>query len=78
MGVKTLAGFTWKDLLDLDAFTECGRCVSVCPANAVGKSLSPRDLIIDLRNFARSDGGFAFVAPIISAVSAAAPEHLWQ
>src|SRR5262245_49491779 len=26
MGVKTLAGFTWKDLLDLDACTECGRC----------------------------------------------------
>src|SRR5262249_58048570 len=35
MGVKTLAGFTWKDLLDLDACTECGRCTSVCPANKV-------------------------------------------
>jgi Fe-S oxidoreductase len=78
MGVKTLAGFTWKDLLDLDACTECGRCVSVCPANAAGKSLSPRDLILDLRNFARGDVASAFAAPIIKTVSAAAPERLWQ
>ncbi len=78
MGVKTLAGFTWKDLLDLDACTECGRCTSVCPANAVGKSLSPRDIILDLRNFARSDGDSAFAAPIINAVPATAAESLWQ
>lgn len=78
MGVKTLAGFTWKDLLDLDACTECGRCTSVCPANTVGKELSPRDIILDLRNFARSDGDSAFAAPIINAVPATTPESLWQ
>jgi Fe-S oxidoreductase len=78
MGVKTLAGFTWKDLLDLDACTECGRCTSVCPANTVGKSLSPRDIILDLRNFARSDGDSAFAAPIINLVPATATESLWQ
>ncbi len=49
-GVNSLKAFTWKDLLDLDACTECGRCTSVCPANTVGKELSPRDLILDLRN----------------------------
>jgi len=78
MGVKTLAGFTWKDLLDLDACTECGRCTSVCPANTVGKSLSPRDIILDLRNFARGAGDSAFAAPIVNAVPATAPERLWQ
>ncbi|MGH9769189.1 MAG: heterodisulfide reductase-related iron-sulfur binding cluster [Blastocatellia bacterium] len=78
MGVKTLAGFTWKDLLDLDACTECGRCTSVCPANTVGKSLSPRDIILDLRNFARGDGDAVFAAPIINAVPATSPERLWQ
>jgi len=78
MGVKTLAGFTWKDLLDLDACTECGRCTSVCPANSVGKELSPRDLILDLRNFARGDGASAFSAPIANVVPAATPERLWQ
>jgi len=49
-GVNSLKAFTWKDLLDLDACTECGRCTSVCPASTVGKELSPRDVIIDLRN----------------------------
>lgn len=78
MGVKTLAGFTWKDLLDLDACTECGRCASVCPANMVGKSLSPRDIILDLRNFARSDGDSVFATPIINAVPATNAESLWQ
>jgi Fe-S oxidoreductase len=89
MGVKTLAGFTWKDLLDLDACTECGRCTSVCPANAVGKELSPRDLILDLRSLLHLSGQRSavsgqngkqsgFASPIIGAVTAAAPERLWQ
>lgn len=49
-GVNSLKGFTWKDLLDLDACTECGRCTAVCPANTVGKELSPRDIILQLRD----------------------------
>ncbi len=49
LGVNSLTDYTWKDLLDLDACTECGRCTAVCPANTVGKSLSPRDIILDLR-----------------------------
>jgi Fe-S oxidoreductase/nitrate reductase gamma subunit len=76
MGVKTLAGFTWKDLLDLDACTECGRCMAVCPANAVGKELSPRDIILDLRSLARDHGDFA--KPIINALPAISSERLWQ
>ena len=49
LGVKSLTDFTWKDLLDFDACTECGRCTAVCPANTVGKALSPRDIILDLQ-----------------------------
>ncbi|MBA3765808.1 MAG: (Fe-S)-binding protein [Acidobacteria bacterium] len=49
-GVNGLTGFTWKDLLDLDACTECGRCTAVCPAHTVGKELSPRDIILGLRD----------------------------
>jgi Fe-S oxidoreductase/nitrate reductase gamma subunit len=49
-GVNSLKGFTWKDLLDLDACTECGRCTAVCPAHTVGKELSPRDIILGLRD----------------------------
>ncbi len=59
-GVNSLKGFTWKDLLDLDACTECGRCTSVCPANISGKELSPRDLILDLRNLMREHAQEAF------------------
>jgi Fe-S oxidoreductase len=79
MGVKTLSGFTWKDLLDFDACTECGRCTSVCPANRVGKELSPRDLILELRDFARSESAIRnSQSAIIGAVPAASPESLWQ
>ena len=49
-GVNSLTKFTWKDLLDFDACTECGRCVDNCPAATVGKELSPRDIIIQLRD----------------------------
>ena len=62
-GVNSLESFTWKDLLDLDACTECGRCTAVCPANIVGKELSPRDIILQLRDLMHeevriSDFGF--------------------
>src|SRR5690606_36233380 len=49
LGVKTLRDFDWKDLLDLDACTECGRCQAVCPAFAVGKPLNPKRLILDMQ-----------------------------
>jgi len=54
-GVNALADYTWKDLLDLDACTECGRCTSVCPANTVGKELSPRDIILQLRDLMHAE-----------------------
>ncbi|MFM8775421.1 MAG: respiratory nitrate reductase subunit gamma, partial [Actinomycetota bacterium] len=41
-GVNVIEEFTWKQLLDLDACTMCGRCTSVCPAHATGKPLDPR------------------------------------
>ncbi len=41
-GVKKLEDFTWKHLLDFYACADCGRCSDQCPANAVGRPLSPR------------------------------------
>ena len=52
MGYSSITDFTWKELLDLDACTKCGRCHVACPATAAGTTLSPRDLILDLRTFA--------------------------
>jgi Fe-S oxidoreductase/nitrate reductase gamma subunit len=46
--------FSWKELLDQDACTKCGRCSSVCPANASGRPLDPRDVILDLKTYRES------------------------
>jgi len=51
-GVGKIEDLTWKGLLDLGTCTECGRCQSQCPAWATGKPLSPKQLILDLRDHA--------------------------
>jgi len=48
VGASTVAEFTWKQLLDTDACTICGRCTSVCPANHTGKPLDPREIVLKL------------------------------
>ena len=45
-GAATVSDFTWKQLLDTDACTMCGRCTSVCPAHATGKPLDPREIVL--------------------------------
>jgi Fe-S oxidoreductase len=45
-GAHVIEDFTWKQLLDLDACTMCGRCTSVCPAHATGKPLDPREIVL--------------------------------
>ena len=45
-GAATIEDFTWKQLLDTDACTVCGRCTSVCPANLTGKPLDPREIVL--------------------------------
>jgi len=49
-GAGFIEHFTWKQMLDFVACTECGRCQSVCPAWATGKPLSPKLVIMDLRD----------------------------
>jgi len=57
VGVQRVTDLSWKELLSLDACTKCGRCHEVCPARASGAPLSPRDLVLDLREFADRDLG---------------------
>ena len=45
-GASTIEDFTWKQLLDTDSCTMCGRCTSVCPAHATGKPLDPREIVL--------------------------------
>jgi Fe-S oxidoreductase len=52
-GYGTLADFSLTHLLQLDACTKCGRCHEACPARATGRPLSPRDVILELREQAR-------------------------
>ncbi|MFP4530143.1 MAG: (Fe-S)-binding protein [Halodesulfurarchaeum sp.] len=67
IGTSTIEDFTWKQLLDHDACTKCGRCTSVCPANASGRPLDPRDVILDLRKYGRElQGEETEEIPIIS------------
>ena len=49
-GVAEITDFSWKHLLDLYACTECGHCTANCPAAISEKPLTPKDLIVDLRD----------------------------
>lgn len=55
-GAQEITDFTWKQLLDCLACTDCGRCQDRCPAYGSGRSLSPRKLIQDLRAYLYTRG----------------------
>jgi Fe-S oxidoreductase/nitrate reductase gamma subunit len=48
-GAADIEQLSWKQILDGYSCTECGRCTDSCPAATVGKSLSPRKIIVDIR-----------------------------
>ncbi len=70
-GVKTFEDFTWKHMLDFYSCADCGRCSDQCPANAVGRPLSPRFLTIKARDysfqhypmFGRAGNGTPLISP---------------
>jgi Fe-S oxidoreductase len=61
-GIGKVEDLTWKGLLDLGTCTECGRCQSQCPAWATGKPLSPKQVILDLRDHALAKGPYILAA----------------
>jgi Fe-S oxidoreductase len=71
-GVATIADLTRKEVLDGFSCTECGRCQDVCPAWTTGKVLSPKLLIMGVRDqvFAQSD------APIVG--NGVPEEMIWD
>jgi Fe-S oxidoreductase len=91
-GRGAIEDFTWKGLLDFATCTECGRCQDQCPAWNTGKPLSPKLLIMDLRDhlFAKApyllgDGDAASAAeadrPLIGEIAAGGviePDVLWS
>jgi len=79
-GVKTFEDFTWKHILDFYSCADCGRCSDNCPANAVGRPLSPRFLTLKARDYAfrhyplvgRSGNGAALIGNLYS------PDEIWS
>ena len=61
-GLGKIEDFTWKGLLDMATCTECGRCQSQCPAWATGKPLSPKQVILDLRDHAFAKAPYLLAA----------------
>src|SRR5207248_9563930 len=65
-GASMIEDFTWKQLLDTDACTICGRCTSVCPAHATGKPLDPREMGLKVGNVMAATGpGGERVSPVV-------------
>ena len=62
MGVGKVEDFTWKGLLDFSTCTECGRCQSQCPAWNTEKPLSPKLMIMNLRNHAHAKSPWLLAA----------------
>lgn len=56
-GASAIRDFLRRDLLDLLACTECGRCQDACPAWATGKPLTPKGVIVDLRDHLVAEKG---------------------
>ena len=56
LGSGTVADMTWKQVVDTYSCTECGRCQDACPAWATGKALSPKLLIMGLRDQLFAEG----------------------
>lgn len=55
-GANDVFTLSWKNIMDAYSCTECGRCTSVCPANITGKKLSPRKVLMDIRDRAEEVG----------------------
>jgi Fe-S oxidoreductase/nitrate reductase gamma subunit len=62
-GASVVEDFTWKQLLDTDACTMCGRCTSVCPAHATGKPLDPREIVLKTGEVMAASATHAHVSP---------------
>ena len=55
-GAKDINDLSWVNVLNAYSCTECGRCTSECPANMTGKKLSPRKIMMDVRDRAEEVG----------------------
>ncbi len=71
-GVGKFEEFTWKNVMDFDACTRCGRCQDACPAALTGKALSPKNVIVKLCEVAFSQRTGALHGEVIDS------QELWD
>ena len=71
-GVSKIEEFTWKQNLDLFACIECGRCQDYCPTHNTGKTLKPKQLIVDMKRHLLEDG------PKLLARTKEGPNQSWK
>ncbi len=76
VGVKKVEQFRWRQMLDFYTCTECGRCQDMCPAFASGESLSPKMLMMSLRDHLK-DHSSASLPPRSLIGDAVAQSALW-
>jgi len=50
LGMVHFKDLSWKDVLDVNSCVECGRCTQFCPANQIGGTLSPKEIILNLQH----------------------------
>lgn len=77
-GAVTWQGMPFRDLLQADACTTCGRCDSVCPAAAAGKPLRPRDVVLGLRAAMDADNAAAAGSKSASLSSFISDDVIWS
>ena len=77
-GVGTVADLTWKEIVDGFSCTECGRCQDACPAHATGKLLSPKLLIMGIRDqvFAEGPSALSGAGGLTPIVGNGVPEEM--
>jgi Fe-S oxidoreductase len=63
LGIIHFKDFDAKDILDVNACVECGRCTQFCPANLAGESLNPKEVILDLQRGLLSSGDIVAGTP---------------
>ena len=84
IGYARITDLSWQHLVSLDACTKCGKCHAACPATASGDPLSPRDLVLDLRELAEGSIGLRaaygvppLYGPEVEIGERVRPETIW-